>query len=222
MQLHYVDAGPVQAPLTWLCLHDLHGWNHQWRRHAAVWRAAGHRVLAVDLVGFGRSDKPKRRAVHAFDWHLDVLRQWVERLKLRDVVLVMPSTPPWLGLQLLRHEPLRYRGMLVTDPGWTATDAAARSAPFPDAGHRAGPTRFAQADFRSAADPAALQAFWQAGWHGRTMVARSGAQPFLYGRDAVDAVLAMVAQGNEPAGEPPAAPTSAQAVAAAAVGYFTP
>ncbi|MEP6559296.1 MAG: tRNA adenosine(34) deaminase TadA [Burkholderiales bacterium] len=219
LRLHHLDEGPPDAPLTWVCLHDANGWSYLWRRHIAVWLAAGHRVLAVDLIGFGRSDKPKKSALHTFDWHRDVVSQWIDRLDLHDVVLVLPSAQPSPGLSLPPLAPARYRGVLVADLGQLAGDAAAQAAPFPDAGHRAGPRQLGQLQFEAAVDRAALATFWRDRWEGKTMIALD-ARWVEFGTAAAHRLATAIADPVRP--ESPALSTaSPEAIAQAAVGYFT-
>lgn len=113
LRLHYLDEGPRNAPLTWLCLHGNPAWSYLYRHMLPVFLAAGHRVVAPDLIGFGKSDKPKKDAAHRFTWHRQVLLEFVERLDLRDVVLVVQDWGGLLGLTLPPAAPGRYRGLLV-------------------------------------------------------------------------------------------------------------
>lgn len=113
LRLHYLDEGPRAAPRTWLCLHGNPSWSYLYRRMIPVFLQAGDRVLAPDLVGFGKSDKPKREAAHGFEWHRQVLLEFVERLDLRDIVLVVQDWGGLLGLTLPMEAPERYQGLLV-------------------------------------------------------------------------------------------------------------
>ena len=113
LRLHYLDEGPRDASRTWLCLHGNPSWSYVYRRMIPVFLAGGDRVVAPDLVGFGRSDKPKREAAHTFEWHRQVLLEFVERLDLRGVVLVVQDWGGLLGLTLPMEDPERYRGLLV-------------------------------------------------------------------------------------------------------------
>jgi len=146
LRMHVIDTGPDDAPLAWLLLHDGAAWGFQFRHLMPALAAAGQRVVVPDLIGFGRSDKPKREAAHSLDWHLQTLRELIGRLNLSYVVLagcgwggrlarLLPvSGPP---------EPGRYRALLLigaednsaTNPALPM--APAYAAPFPDAGHRA-------------------------------------------------------------------------------------
>ncbi len=124
LRLHYLDEGPAEAPVTWLCVHGSPVWSYVFRRMVPVWLAAGHRVVAPDLPGFGRSDKPKKPGVHRFEWHRQVLQELVLQLDLHRVVLVAQgsSTPLSMGLPPLA--PDRYRGLLVLGGGWLTADEA--------------------------------------------------------------------------------------------------
>jgi tRNA(adenine34) deaminase len=113
LRMHYIDEGPADASLTWLCLHGNPTWSYLYRRMIPVFLAAGHRVVAPDLVGFGRSDKPKRESAHTFGWHRQVLLEFIERLDLRRVVLVVQDWGGLLGLTLPMEAPHRYAGLLV-------------------------------------------------------------------------------------------------------------
>jgi tRNA(adenine34) deaminase len=113
LRLHFLDEGPAQAPLTWLCLHGNPAWSYLYRKMMPVFLASGGRVVAPDLIGFGRSDKPKKEGVHRFTWHRQVLLEFVERLDLQNVVLVVQDWGGLLGLTLPMEAPTRYRGLLV-------------------------------------------------------------------------------------------------------------
>ena len=113
LRLHYLDEGPREAPLTWLCLHGNPSWSYLYRKMIPVFLAAGQRVVAPDLIGFGKSDKPKKESAHSFSWHRQVLLEFVERLDLKNVVLVVQDWGGLLGLTLPMAAPGRYAGLLV-------------------------------------------------------------------------------------------------------------
>ncbi|MFY3384975.1 tRNA adenosine(34) deaminase TadA [Paracidovorax sp. MALMAid1276] len=113
LRLHYLDEGPSDAPRTWLCLHGNPAWSYLYRRMIPVLLAAGDRVVAPDLIGFGKSDKPKKDAFHQFDAHRQVLLELIERLDLRNVVLVVQDWGGILGLTLPMAMPERFGGLLA-------------------------------------------------------------------------------------------------------------
>ena len=113
LRLHHLDEGPKEAPLTWLCLHGNPAWSYLYRKMIPVFLAQGHRVVAPDLIGFGKSDKPKKDSFHHFEFHRQVLLELVERLDLQRVVLVVQDWGGILGLTLPMEAPERYRGLLL-------------------------------------------------------------------------------------------------------------
>jgi len=123
LRLHYLDEGPVDAPCTWLCLHGNPAWSYLYRKMIPVFTSAGDRVVAPDMIGFGKSDKPKKDGFHGFDWHRQVLLELVERLDLKNVVLVVQDWGGLLGLTLPMAETDRYSGLLVMNTTLATGDA---------------------------------------------------------------------------------------------------
>jgi haloalkane dehalogenase len=113
--LHYVDEGPRDAaPL--LFLHGNPTWSYLWRRQIAELSAAGHRCLALDHMGFGRSAKPKHLSSYTLARHVENAIAFVEALDLRDVTLVAHDWggPIGLGALLERRERLRAVALMNT------------------------------------------------------------------------------------------------------------
>jgi tRNA(adenine34) deaminase len=123
LRLHYLDEGPKTAPITWLCLHGNPAWSYLYRKMIPGFLAAGGRVVAPDLIGFGKSDKPKKDAAHHFSWHRQVLKEFIEQLDLQRVVLVVQDWGGLLGLTLPMDAPERYQGLLVMNTTLATGDA---------------------------------------------------------------------------------------------------
>ncbi len=117
LRVHYLDEGPADAAVTWLCLHGQPTWSYLYRKMIPVFSAAGHRVIAPDLLGFGRSDKPVDEPIYSFDFHREMLRALIERLDLRGVRLVCQDWGGLLGLTLPMASPERFAGLLVMNTG---------------------------------------------------------------------------------------------------------
>lgn len=113
LRLHYVDEGPRDAAATTLCLHGNPSWSYLYRLMLPVFTAAGLRVVAPDLIGFGRSDKPADEAWHTFERHRDLLLALVQRLDLRNVMLVCQDWGGIFGLTLPMALPERFTRLLV-------------------------------------------------------------------------------------------------------------
>jgi haloalkane dehalogenase/tRNA(adenine34) deaminase len=112
MRLHYVDTGPRQGR-TWLCLHGQPTWSYLYRRMIPIFAAAGHRVIAPDFLGFGRSDKPVGQAAYSFDLHRGSLLELIEALDLRRIGLVVQDWGGLIGLTLPMAAPDRFEALLV-------------------------------------------------------------------------------------------------------------
>lgn len=117
LRLHYADSGANGRPdqTSVLCLHGVATWSHAFREMVPIWVAAGCRVVAPDLVGFGRSDKPKKTAAHTAAWHRQVVQELAAHLGLCKVVLILQGAGGLLGLPLAAHAGVR---------GWITVDAA--------------------------------------------------------------------------------------------------
>ena len=113
LRVHYLDEGPKEAAETFLCLHGQPAWSYLYRKMIPVFTGAGARVVAPDLVGFGRSDKPTDEAFYTFTRHRDMLRAFVERLGLTGVTLVCQDWGGILGLTLPMDMPTRFSRLLV-------------------------------------------------------------------------------------------------------------
>ncbi|MCC6215584.1 MAG: alpha/beta fold hydrolase [Polyangiaceae bacterium] len=119
LRVHYVDAAPAGAVSgrAVLCLHGQPTWSYLYRKMIPVFTAAGHRVVAPDLLGFGRSDKPVDDAVYTFGFHRALLLAFVERLDLRRLTLVVQDWGGLLGLTLPMDLPGRIDRLLVMNTG---------------------------------------------------------------------------------------------------------
>ena len=113
LRMHYLDEGPRGAARTFLCLHGQPTWSYLYRRMIPVFAASGARVVAPDLFGFGRSDKPVVEAWYTFTRHRDSLIAFVESVDLRGVTLVVQDWGGLLGLTLPMDMPDRFDRLLV-------------------------------------------------------------------------------------------------------------
>ena len=100
LRAHYLDVGSCDAERTFLCLHGEPTWSYLYRKMIPVFVGRGARVVAPDLFGFGRSDKPVDDAAYTFSFHREFLLRLVERLDLRNVTLVVQDWGGTLGLTL--------------------------------------------------------------------------------------------------------------------------
>ena len=112
LRMHYLDEGAANAPVA-LCLHGQPTWSYLYRKMIPLLVAGGMRVVAPDLFGFGRSDKPTDEAVYTVDFHRGALMRLVEQLDLRNVTLVCQDWGGILGLTLPMDLPGRFDRLIV-------------------------------------------------------------------------------------------------------------
>jgi haloalkane dehalogenase len=127
LRIHHVDEGPRDAAPV-LMLHGEPSWSYLYRKMIPVVARAGHRVVAPDLVGFGRSDKPTRREDYTFQRHVDWMRGVVEALDLRGVTLVAQDWGGLIGLRLVAENPDRFARVVAANTFLPTGDRAPSNA----------------------------------------------------------------------------------------------
>jgi tRNA(adenine34) deaminase len=150
--MHYLDEGPSDRSMVHLFLHPTPGWSYSLRAQIQALLQQGAHVVAPDLIGFGKSDKPKREEFHSPELHLQSVLDLIERLDLNDITLVAPQDTHWLMQRMVRQVGLRFAQVQILPvkmPGDSASKQAEFDAPFPDAGHRAATRACAAMGWRS-------------------------------------------------------------------------
>src|SRR5690348_13760845 len=97
LRVHYVDEGPREAAPV-LLLHGEPSWCYLYRKMIPVITAAGHRAVAPDLIGFGRSDKLAHREEYSYQFHVDVITAFIEALDLGGITLFGQDWGGLIGL----------------------------------------------------------------------------------------------------------------------------
>jgi haloalkane dehalogenase len=147
LRLHCLDERPARAAAnaqTFLCLHGEPSWSYLYRKMLPVFVGAGHRVVAPDFFGFGKSDKPVDDSTYSFTFHRDTLRRVIETLDLSNITLVVQDWGGLLGLTLPMEFPDRIKRLLVMNttlavgaspgPGFDDWKAFVKSKPDIDVG----------------------------------------------------------------------------------------
>ena len=105
MRMHYVDEGPRDAAPI-LLLHGEPSWSYLYRKMIPPLAAAGHRVIAPDLIGFGKSDKPVSRSDYSYAGHVAWMARFLEALDLQGITLFCQDWGSLIGLRVAaEHEP---------------------------------------------------------------------------------------------------------------------
>ena len=99
LRLHYVDEGPRDAAPI-LLMHGEPSWSYLYRNFVPPLVAAGHRVVAPDLIGFGKSDKPADRNDYTFERHVEWMSDWLTALDLKGITLFCQDWGGLIGLRL--------------------------------------------------------------------------------------------------------------------------
>jgi haloalkane dehalogenase len=117
LRVHYLDEGPADAAPV-LLMHGEPSWSYLYRHMVPVLVAAGHRVIAPDLVGFGRSDKPTEMADYTYARHVEWMRQLLfDRLDLHDITYFGQDWGGLIGLRLVALDPDRYARVAIGNTG---------------------------------------------------------------------------------------------------------
>jgi haloalkane dehalogenase len=110
--MHTVDEGPRQAAPV-LLLHGEPSWSYLYRSMIPICTAAGHRVVAPDLIGFGRSSKPLAVGDYSYQRHVDWVRALIEALDLRDITLFGQDWGSLIGLRLAAELEGRFSRIVI-------------------------------------------------------------------------------------------------------------
>lgn len=121
IRIHYVDEGPADGPVI-LCLHGEPTWSYLYRKMIPVFTAAGFRVVAPDLVGFGRSDKPSRRSDYSYKKHVQWMKNWIHEAGLRVITLLGQDWGGLIGLRLLAENPGLFARFSLSNTGLPTGD----------------------------------------------------------------------------------------------------
>lgn len=115
LRMHYIDVHPTGASngRVALCLHGQPTWSYLYRKMIPGLSAAGYRVIAPDMFGFGRSDKPVDDSAYTFDFHRDSLISFILTFDLERITLVCQDWGGLLGLTIPMEMPERFDELLV-------------------------------------------------------------------------------------------------------------
>jgi haloalkane dehalogenase len=107
LRIAHAEAGPADGALV-LLMHGEPSWSYLYRKMIPLFAAAGCRVLAPDLVGFGRSDKPTEQADYTYEGHVGWMTQWFRAQKLSNITLFCQDWGGLIGLRLVAAMPERF------------------------------------------------------------------------------------------------------------------
>ena len=117
MRAHYIDEGPKDADRVFFCLHGEPSWSYLFRFMIPEFLASGARVVALDMFGFGRSDKPKDDQTYTFHFHRTMVMRFIESLDLQNITLVCQDWGGIIGLTLPMDMTERFKRLIVMNTG---------------------------------------------------------------------------------------------------------
>ncbi|MFK8025381.1 MAG: haloalkane dehalogenase [Ilumatobacter sp.] len=124
LRVHYLDEGPVEGSVV-LCMHGEPSWSYLYRKMIPTLTAAGHRVIAPDLVGFGKSDKPTEQSDYTYERHVAWMQAAVvDHLDLQNATFFGQDWGGLVGLRLVAENPDRFDRVIVGNTGLPTGDNA--------------------------------------------------------------------------------------------------
>lgn len=121
LHMHYVDEGPRDANPV-LMMHGEPSWCYLYRKMIPPVVAAGHRVIAADLIGFGRSDKLVNQSDYSYQFHVDTIAAFLAALDLRNITLYGQDWGGLIGLRVAVEHQNRFAGIIAANTGLPTGD----------------------------------------------------------------------------------------------------
>lgn len=116
LRIHYVDVGPKNAAPI-LLMHGEPSWSYLYRKFIPPLALKNHRIIAPDLIGFGKSDKPTKREDYTYERHVAWMSDWLSQLDLTDITLFCQDWGGLIGLRLVAAFPERFARLVVANTG---------------------------------------------------------------------------------------------------------
>ncbi len=114
LRLHYLDEGDPNGSVV-LLMHGQPAWSYLYRLMIPSLVEAGHRVIAPDLIGFGRSDKPTKPTDYTYGRHVAWMSDWLTQLDLQDITVFFQDWGSLIGLRLVTAFPERFSRVVLAN-----------------------------------------------------------------------------------------------------------
>lgn len=118
LRVHYIDEGQGEVIV---CLHGEPSWSYLYRKMIPI-LSRNHRVLAMDFVGFGRSDKFTERGEYSFQMHHDTVVGFINALGVEGITLVVQDWGGLIGLTVASEMPERFARLVIMNTGLPTGD----------------------------------------------------------------------------------------------------
>jgi len=119
LRIHYLDEGPKNGKIIYL-LHGEPAWSYLFRKMIPTLVDAGYRVIAPDMVGFGKSDKYIDIDDYSHQMHVDTMSELIRKLDLKDMTAHVHDWGGLVGLRVIAEEPERFSRVIASNTGLIA------------------------------------------------------------------------------------------------------
>ncbi len=116
LRIHHLDEGPADGPLV-LCMHGQPVWSYLYRKMIPFLTAAGMRVVAPDLVGYGKSDKPALREDYSYERQVEWMGAWLEANDFNAITFFGQDWGGLIGLRLVVNHSERFERVVIANTG---------------------------------------------------------------------------------------------------------
>ncbi len=116
LRIHHIDEGPADGSIV-LCMHGQPVWSYLYRKMIPYLTAAGHRVIAPDLVGYGKSDKPAAREDYTYERQVQWMGQWLEQCDFKNITFFGQDWGGLIGLRLVVNHDERFDRVVISNTG---------------------------------------------------------------------------------------------------------
>lgn len=121
LRLHYLDEGPRDGEII-LCMHGQPSWSYLYRKMIPILTGAGYRVIAPDLIGFGKSDKPTSIDDYTYQNHVDWMNQWFRAMDISGVTLMCQDWGGLIGLRVVADNVERFARLVIANTGLPSSE----------------------------------------------------------------------------------------------------
>lgn len=115
VRMHFADEGSTKADETVLMLHGEPSWSFLYRKMIPIVANAGHRVIAPDLIGFGKSDKFTEADKYTYAMHVESIVNLIKKLDLKNITLVCQDWGGLIGLRIVGEHPERFARVVAAN-----------------------------------------------------------------------------------------------------------
>ena len=116
LRVHHLDEGPVDGPIV-LCMHGQPVWSYLYRKMIPFLTEAGLRVIAPDLVGYGKSDKPSVREDYSYESQVEWMGAWLEANDFSEITFFGQDWGGLIGLRLIVNHNARFDRVVIANTG---------------------------------------------------------------------------------------------------------